>query len=194
MHNLINLAGVSSSLFLCAYMSTWETYIIACMVQPDKICKSTEDLSSLGFIEMQLALRMYVPWKYSLSKRTVNEWKNCRLIVCILVVLLCLKEQLVCSSSGFPCVGVRLIYWSLRSTATFVICFNWSLLLAFSLHFLPPLPFSDLSSHNPPILAVVFPVFWNLLTFLSRLFSVVYHLSFGPLLFHYNYLVRAGYT
>ena len=29
---------------------------------------------------------------------------------------------------------MRLIYWSLRSTATFVICFHWSLLLAFSLH------------------------------------------------------------
>ena len=40
-----------------------------------------------------------------------------------------------CSSSCFPCVGVRLIYWSLRSTATFVICFYRSLLLAFSLHF-----------------------------------------------------------
>ena len=30
---------------------------------------------------------------------------------------------------------MRLVYWSLRSTATFVICFHWSLLLAFSLHF-----------------------------------------------------------
>ena len=40
-----------------------------------------------------------------------------------------------CSSSGFPCVGVRLVYWSLRSTATFVICFHWSLLFTFSLHF-----------------------------------------------------------
>ena len=30
---------------------------------------------------------------------------------------------------------MRLIYWSLRSTATFVICFHRSLLLAFSLHF-----------------------------------------------------------
>ena len=40
-----------------------------------------------------------------------------------------------CSSSCFPCVGVRLVYWSLRSTATFVISFHRSLLLAFSLHF-----------------------------------------------------------
>ena len=40
-----------------------------------------------------------------------------------------------CSSSCFPCVGVRLVYWSLRFTASFVICFHWSLLLAFSLHF-----------------------------------------------------------
>ena len=71
-------------------------------------------------------------------------------------------KRLVCSSSCFPCVGVRLIFWSLRSTVTFVICFHRSLLLAFSLHFLPPLPFSNLSSHSPPILAVVFLVFWNL--------------------------------
>ena len=40
-----------------------------------------------------------------------------------------------CSTSGFPCVGVRLIYWSLRCKASFVICFHWSLLLAFSVHF-----------------------------------------------------------
>ena len=81
------------------------------------------------------------------------------------------------SSSGFPCVGVRLIYWSRRSTVTFVICFHWSLLLALSLHFLPPLPFSGFSSHSPPILAVVFLVFWNLHASLSRLFSVVHHLQ-----------------
>ena len=43
--------------------------------------------------------------------------------------------QKSCSSSGFPCVGVRLVYSSLRCTATFVIRFHWALLLAFSLHF-----------------------------------------------------------
>ena len=83
------------------------------------------------------------------------------------------------SSSGFPCVGVRLIYWSLRSTTTFVnlvpvAC--WPFLYIF----LPPLPFSYLSSYSPPILAVIVLVFLNLLASLSRLFSVVYHLSFGP--------------
>ena len=31
-----------------------------------------------------------------------------------------------------------------------------SLLLAFSLHFFPPLPFSDLSSHSPPVVFLVF--------------------------------------
>ena len=45
------------------------------------------------------------------------------------------EAQITYSSSCFPYIGVRLIYWSLRSTATFVICFHWSLLLAFSLHF-----------------------------------------------------------
>ena len=44
-------------------------------------------------------------------------------------------HQVFCSSSGFPCVGVRLVYSSLRCAATFVIRFHWSLLLAFSLHF-----------------------------------------------------------
>ena len=40
----------------------------------------------------------------------------------------------------------------------------------------------DLSPHRPPISAGVFLVFWNLLASLSRLFSVVYHISFrfGP--------------
>ena len=73
--------------------------------------------------------------------------------------------------------GVRLVYWSLRSTATFVICFHWSLLLAFISTFLPSLPFSDFSSHSPLILTVVVLVFWNLLASLSRIFSVIYHLS-----------------
>ena len=44
--------------------------------------------------------------------------------------------------------------------------------------FLPPLPFSGLSSHNPPILAVVFLVFCNHRASLSRIFSVISHLSF----------------
>ena len=47
----------------------------------------------------------------------------------------CLCTPCSCSSSGFPCVEVTLVYWSLRSTATLVICFHRSLLLAFALHF-----------------------------------------------------------
>ena len=43
--------------------------------------------------------------------------------------------------------------------------------------FVPPLPFSDLSSHIPPILAVVFLVFCNLRASLSLIFSVICHLS-----------------
>ena len=31
--------------------------------------------------------------KYSFSQRTVNEWNNCRLIVCILAVLICLRTE-----------------------------------------------------------------------------------------------------
>ena len=71
---------------------------------------------------------------------------------------------------------MRLIYWSLRSTAIFA--FIGPCCWPFLSIFLHPLPFSDLSSHSPPISAVVFLVFWSLLASLSRLFSVVYHLSF----------------
>ena len=58
-----------------------------------------------------------------------------------MILFLLVKQSIVvemeisCSSSCFPCVGVRLVYWSLRSTATFVISFHRSPLLAFSLHF-----------------------------------------------------------
>ena len=46
--------------------------------------------------------------------------------------------------------------------------------------FLPPLPFLDLSSHNPAILAVIFLVFCKLLVSLSQIFSVVSSISFHP--------------
>ena len=46
----------------------------------------------------------------------------------------CDRIYLSCSSSGFY-VWVRLVYWSLRCMATFVISFHGSLLLAFPLHY-----------------------------------------------------------
>ena len=46
--------------------------------------------------------------------------------------------------------------------------------------FLLPLPFLDLSSHNPPIFAVAFLVFSHLLVSLSQIFSVISRLSFLP--------------
>ena len=46
--------------------------------------------------------------------------------------------------------------------------------------FLPPLPFLDLSSGNPPILAVVLLVFYNLLVCLSQIFLVISCLIFVP--------------
>ena len=60
----------------------------------------------------------------------------------------------------------------------FLILFHCSPLLTFYLHFSASSAFLDLSSHNPPILAVVFLVFWNLLVSLSVIFSVIYRLSF----------------
>ena len=61
-------------------------------------------------------------------------------VICIVDIVLVVHSGLnlaiqTCSSSGFSCVGVRVVYWSLRCTATFVIRFHWLLLLAFSLHF-----------------------------------------------------------
>ena len=67
---------------------------------------------------------------------------------------------------------------SLRCMATVVIFLNCSLLLSFSLHFLTPLSFLGLSSHNALILAVVFFVFCNLLVSLFQIFSVITRLSF----------------
>ena len=52
----------------------------------------------------------------------------------------------------------------------------------FSIFLRPLLPFFDLSlsSHNPPILAVVFLAFCNLLVSFSQLSSVICRLSFWP--------------
>ena len=87
-----------------------------------------------------------------------------------------------CSSSGFIlCRGEA----DLLVTANFAKYGYFRMLLPlvpvvdlFS-PFLFLLCLSQISLHNP-ILAVVFLVFWNRLTYLSRLFLVVYHLSFGP--------------
>ena len=74
----------------------------------------------------------------------------------------------------FPCVGVRLVYGSLRSTATFVSVSIGPCCWPFLSTFLPPLPFSDLSSHSPPILAVVFLVFCILVSdFFGKLSSFI---------------------
>ena len=82
----------------------------------------------------------------------------------------------LCSSFRFPFVGVRS-----------VICYSAVLLLSLFFPLLPvvglcspfllhPLPFSDLSSHNPPILPVVFLVFCNLIVYLSQIFLVHYNI------------------
>ena len=52
-----------------------------------------------------------------------------------------------CYSSYFPCVGVRLVYWSLRCTATCVIVSIGYRCCPFLSTFLPRLPFSTQSSH-----------------------------------------------
>ena len=83
-----------------------------------------------------------------------------------------------CSYSSFPFVGatkraipvirhsaVRLILWFLPLLALYC----WRLPSTF---LLPP-PFLDLSSHNPPILAVVFLVFCSLPASLTQIFLVI---------------------
>ena len=78
----------------------------------------------------------------------------------------------------YRCAGSQLL---LLLFSRFTLCRGEADLLVTAKYiFLHHLPFSDLSSHSPPILAVVFHVFWNLLASLSRLFSLVYHLSFWP--------------
>ena len=60
--------------------------------------------------------------------RDCGKWSTYTLVTFVLRLV---RLPLV----GFGCAGVRLVFWSLRSTVTFVICFHWSLLLVFSLHF-----------------------------------------------------------
>ena len=66
---------------------------------------------------------------------------------------------------------------SLRCRATFDICSIARCRWPFLSNFLP-LPFLELSFHNPPISAAVFLVFCNLLASLSQIFSVISSLSF----------------
>ena len=80
----------------------------------------------------------------------------------------------------FPFVGVSLVIrysvvWLLLLFLSNAPC-CWPFLSIFLL----PLPFSDLSSHNPPISAVVFLVLCNLLVSLPQIFLVISHLSFFP--------------
>ena len=53
-------------------------------------------------------------------------------------------------------------------------CFHCSLSLAFSLSFLPLLPFLDLSSDSALTLSVVFRIFCNLLVSLSQIFISIF--------------------
>ena len=82
---------------------------------------------------------------------------------------------LSCSSSWFPFVGVRPVIRHLLS-----LLFSPLLPVGFFCTFLPPLPSSDLSSHNLPISAVIFLVFCYILVSLSQIFSVFSELSFWP--------------
>ena len=100
-----------------------------------------------------------------------------------------------CSSSCFPCVGVRLIYWSLRSTATFVICFDWSLLLAFSLHFSSSSAFLRSLFTQSWMWSFLFcGTLWNHLASLSRLFFIIFHSDHESSPFHPAIHDFANYT
>ena len=109
-----------------------------------------------------------------------------------------------CSSSSSPFCRGEAGHSSLRCTATFVILFPLLPVVGlFSSHLLasaflrsifiqsshlscrlprflqPPRFFlSDLSSHNPPILAVVFPASCNLLVSFSQIFWVISRISY----------------
>ena len=80
----------------------------------------------------------------------------------------------------FPCVRARQVDRSLRSTATFLICFHWSLLLAFSLHFSSSSAFLrslfTQSSHlNCGLLRFLKPSCFFVSALFSNLSSFVFH-------------------
>ena len=103
-----------------------------------------------------------IPFLLSARIHRFDYWKNSRGCDKLGFPLTCRSWYvLVLVLPVVPLCMRRLVYWSIRSTATFVICFHWSLLLAFSRHF-----------------SFVFIVFRNLLASLSRIFSVIYRLSF----------------
>ena len=80
---------------------------------------------------------------------------------------------------SFPFCRDEVGHWTQCCMATFALFFYIALLWLFrSTFIIIPLPFSDLSSHNPPILAVVFLVFCILPVPLSQILSVISRLSF----------------
>ena len=78
-----------------------------------------------------------------------------------------------CSSSCFPTVGVRLVirYSAVRLLLLF--CPSLPMVGLSLITFLTPLPFLDLSSDNPPNLAVAFLIFSNLLVSLTHILKVI---------------------
>ena len=86
----------------------------------------------------------------------------------IMIINLVLSD-ISCSSSGFPFVWVRLVY-SYHSAVRLYLC-KKNPCCCFLSTFLPPLTFSFLSSHNPPVLAVVFLFLQHSCFFVSDLFG-----------------------
>ena len=116
------------------------------------------------------------------------------LYVCVFVcICVCMYVCLYVCMYVFVCMCVCMYAWfflsfpfsrgdagqlSLRCTATLVMFPIAPCCWPYLSTFLPPLPFFDTPSDNPPILPVVFLVFSNLLVSLSQIFSVICRLSF----------------
>ena len=95
----------------------------------------------------------------------------------------------------YSVLGLLSFQLSLFCMATFVICSQYSLLLAFSPIFFTSLCLSYLSSHNPPILAIGgLPRFLQPSCFLSHIFSAISSLLFLPCVQSISASSSANYT
>ena len=109
---------------------------------------------------------VYPPWDHSCVTSRTRYVKVCLHVLFFL---------------SFPCCRGEASHSALRCRATFDICSLARCRWSFLSNFLLRLPFLELSSHNPPISAVVFLVFCNLLVSLFQIFLVFSRLSFLPL-------------
>ena len=141
----------------------------SCLLQPFFSQKLRVFLRHPIYIIIYIYLYIYIIYIYIyiyiyiLTCIIMKDFFNYSIQISTLETLLklCLHDN-SSSSSRSPFSRGKAGHLSFRWTATFGFI-HCSLLLAFLSTFPRPLPFSDLSSDNPPFLAVVFLVFCSLI-------------------------------